>query len=975
MIIIPDKQTYIDINPDISSIKYPILINKEDVNNIIKNKTNYIGPGLDSKIRYGDLAVTDPFTENNTKVIKINKDSFYKIEKVIKKKKEKYEITYLPEYDEFMKEARKPWINPETGELYCELKEGIYKFTLKRLTPEEREEYNKLKSRSQKLNWAMEHNKISKFYYGQLPTSGEGIITGQMDERQLTAEEEMDSKYMKVLKTNGDINNPRHLFNAKTFNVGDMEAKLLNNATKLVMIVIDKILESGDKSAKYELTNIYLRAENSYKKGNLSEEDLKNYYFNCKTRFEEKYKTNFDDEIYITKNSLLNKNIKLKFNPIKLDYEFIEKFNNEIDKIIEQSGKYVSELKKKIEYLKFADGEDLTSSKYYKIKNTLVKNYLHSPKTLSMIVLDIDLPNNNVGRIYLHILLELLGEFKSYFVKNTLKYKGEEGSLHGTVYIPLGGRYKREDVDFVAKFFKLIGLNDLNHKYYVGKCPFNQNDLFDTFKSTSNRYIFDTMKDPNSILYKLIYSVLSSHYAIEEIGLNLSDDGIKTFNGVILDIKTGINNCYDKIGLLKNLNKEQRLFFFLDNYNVIKEIILKNNKVKTINKVICIINGNKKELELDENNKIISYHKDNGKELYYNNEKIDKIISVSGKRIDDSNEIFTDLSYFGRLKSLGFNIKFKYKEDNLMSATNFIEVVDMRTETNKSKKEKEKLNNVNYKEITEFIKSLNGKCKKRTIKDLEEFKVELNSERRVNIYWFACLCGSCRKLKIKEYELIELILNNWKIRDDDKKYTENDIKYEIQRGYKNGKKYYKENVNNKYNECAIYKSSLNKKAKALLKDLDIGFKCLYNKESKKALNHQLRVRRKSNPNKELITNLYDNNFEYNIDLFKNYLEEGVDFSWLDKTERKTINKIISDLCVMIITKMIGYRLRLNEQKIKELKLKEKKERKVKINGQIKNRKWKNPIIYLSKSLPILKLSLSLTLCLNQNQNPELAESF
>lgn len=830
---------------NVPPIKYPITINKEDALNISEFKTRYVNFGLNPGIKYSTDGYPDPFDAECEGIKKINQlGDLYKI---IKEKDGSSKIEFLPKMVEILKDFRKPWINPGTGEIYCDLVDSIFRYSHKRIPEELQEEHKKIKksgSKSKELNWLIENNLFNKFFYGQMLSTGENIFCGQPYEKYL--DKNQDSKLMVSALFNNKLDSERHIINLKTINVGDVEKKKIDKAMTILFSFVDLILEKEGSET-------------------------------------------------ITRKSLMSYKVKPSFRPIELELDFVEEINMLLDEMMIRSEDKISKVDKKLAKLRLCKGEKLTPYKFYNvIKSTLLKLYLHSSKTMPVIPLDIDLNNNVGGYFSLLLLQELMKEFKCYFVKNKLSYKGEEKLFHGSLYIILDGRYKREDIDFIAKLFKIIGLNDLNHKYFVAKNLFNY-ELFNLYESTSNRCIFDTMKDPNSLLYKIIEEVIENHYAIKELNLCIEDEQEDIFGNKILSIKNSINKIYEKFSLLKNLNKENQYFFFLDNYSFYHKFVLKDDNYKITNKITYREkDGTIHTVEIDKINK---KYFDDRTEYWINGDLInlDEIISKEGTSCkENEKEYFNNTACYGRLKKLGYNVNMiNLKGIEKVQGTSFIEVEDYRT---KKENEKEILeDNVGYQEITDFIQNSNGKCKKRTIKDLEKFNVKLYSRRKTNLYWFARKCGSCRKLNIEELDFINYILNNWWIRNDDNKYDNESLREIIQSGWKDGREFYENTVSRPYNDYQVFLSGINSKINSIKRDLDITIKCLYNREDIRALKRQIRARRKSDPYLWLMVELFETRFKNCKELFIKTFEKTIDFSTLNKKEREKLReKIIKE---------------------------------------------------------------------------------
>lgn len=848
---------------NISSIKYPIVIKKEDAIAITENKTKYIGLGLNPNFKYKEDGYDDTFEsiEGFTKINQLG--DLYTIEE----KNGKQKLVCLPKLAEMIKDFRKPAVDFETGEVYCDLPNSIFKQLFKKVPSYLKEEYKRVKksgSRSKVLKWAIENNLHKKSKDGEMLSTGESTFCGQLHSKYIKSNR--NPEMMVSLKFDNDIYNERHFIRARTINVGDTNCKKLDNAMMLMGMLVDFVLEKRESDV-------------------------------------------------ITRNKLWSYKYKPDFEPVELDLEFIEFWKNKINLIIKNSENIISKIDQKLEKIKFADGEILSPYKFYRIRQILFKNYIHSSKTMSVAAMDIDIDNNYEGYIKLCTLLEYLKEFNCYYVKNKLEYGGKEKLFHGSVYIVLDGRYKREDIDFIPKIFMLLGFNDLNHKFYTAKNPFNY-EFFDLYKSNSKRNIFEVLADSSSLLHKSVNDIICSNYAIKELNLNIEDEKEDLFHNKILNTREAINKIYDKLKELRNLAKENRFFFYGDNYSTFHEIVLKLDNLKVINK-LTYLNKEGAVCTAKTSDNVIKIRKDEEDEYWINGEQIEvnKIISGEQKSFKECKDLaFSNTCVYGRLKSLGYTVSMiNLKEVDKKYSLEFIKVEDQRT---KKKKEKQVLEeNKGYTEVYSFVKNLK---RRKRVKDLKKFKVELNSSRKTNIGQFAYLCGYSRKLFIKEMELINYIIENWEIRNDDEKYDNEKFKEIIQTAWREGRKQYEENkqlkkekVNEEtgeiieyyYNEGQIARNSVKSKINGLKKDLGIAVMCYHNGASKRTLNRHLRDRRRNNPNKEVIDELFDNKFNDSKEIITEFFKKEINYTRLNKKEREEVNKYISkvvdDLVIFI----------------------------------------------------------------------------
>lgn len=263
----------------------------------------------------------------------------------------------------------------------------------------------------------------------------------------------------------------------------------------------------------------------------------------------------------------------------------IGKWNKKIDKLIEKYNNYnkiVNLLK--LSYLK----EPITK----KDVNILMKN-LYEPNIIRLgfvkcLVLDIDYDYTVYGNCMLTCLELLLSNIIHLTVRNKVPQTRRNYDCsklnHCTIYIPFKEYHKLEEIKFLDDFFKFIGVNDINHTYYIGKNPGNLK-LFDVYLSskyspktqTRPKYIDDILNEENDFT-NLIKEVIINYLILFDRNEEIKE--ILKFKEI--DVKKYIESLYKsdcrEIKTIRNYmgrkdgNKNIRLLGF-DNTKTFSKLI------------------------------------------------------------------------------------------------------------------------------------------------------------------------------------------------------------------------------------------------------------------------------------------------------------------------------------------------------------------------------------------------------------------
>ena len=476
---------------------------------------------------------------------------------------------------------------------------------------------------------------------------------------------------------------------------------------------------------------------------------------------------------------------------------------------------------------------------------------------MSMITGDIDLEGNDRGRIKLTMLHRMCAEMDSIIVRNRIEFDGTEKLNHCTVYIFLGDIYKREDIDYLMKGLKLLGFNDLKHTYYIGKNPWNYK-RFQSYQSNSNRTIFEALEDKNSIIYQAFYQIICNYYAING---NLYDDSIVLANeNLSLSMRDAINKCWKDKDIIKdNKEKEERIFFYCDEYDIFRKVIANiDNNYEQMN---FLFNnwGFKHRYKKDERLRGITFKDYQNVKIYKNFKEIER--KLKEHKYKKIKPIYTEELTDSIYKDI--NHEYENVHDKLIEL-----------------KETKKKVNINY---------------------LKDDFIEINDERRKHISDLSFIAGSGYYFKCTAKEWGNWFLNHVHVCNSDNKYTNYQIKEIAMNSFLDGenkiKKLLKES-GKAFSPSQQFNSNLKKSANRLLKDIKTLYDSLYYQWDKKILNSHL-----YHKNKEIIYKLkeaIENNDKIKFrdlifDFFTNKFNKEIHENYIKNEINKTCNYIKNEL--------------------------------------------------------------------------------
>lgn len=243
---------------------------------------------------------------------------------------------------------------------------------------------------------------------------------------------------------------------------------------------------------------------------------------------------------------------------VNLFMEFLNKYNSNETIDIEKWNEKINKLIEK--YEDCSKIVDLLKSSYLKGPitkkdiNRLMKN-LYKPNIIRLgfikcLVLDIDYDYTVYGNCMLTCLELLLSNIIHLTVRNKVPQTRRNYDCsklnHCTMYIPFKEYHKLEEIKFLDDFFKFIGVNDINHTYYIGKNPGNL-ELFDVYLSTKYspktqirpEYIDNILNEENDFT-NLIKEVIINYLIL----LERNEEIEEILNSKRIDAKKYIESLY-----------------------------------------------------------------------------------------------------------------------------------------------------------------------------------------------------------------------------------------------------------------------------------------------------------------------------------------------------------------------------------------------------------------------------------------------
>lgn len=810
-----------------------VVIPKEVADPIINEYLcPYIGPGINDKFIELIGSVSDPFLEDTTNLYtEITKELLFdeKIDKngcIICEPKEMWiDMTRKFRISKYKENPNDIFAGKKGAKISEGHKEKLSKFYSKRSIREYKRKHNLM------------NHKI-----GIVNSNGDYVIAGQRNLKDKIVDEDgnLNEKSLRIAKFTGDIDDPDHITNLKTIYAGNMKKDQIEGFLSLLNILVDEI-ESKEVKPISIVSKRYLYLEREYKKGKTEKNQLNIAYNEGRRLYGELLNGK------LTRNKLLNPKVHINFEAFTLSDEFIDFYNARLNEYIDNVAFKVTKAEKKLGKARLDYKEKITSERFYEIKKILTTKYIQTNKSMSMITLDIDLEGNDRGRIKLAMLHRMCAEMDSITVRNRIEYDGTEKLNHCTVYIFLGDIYKREDIDYLMKGLKLLGFNDLKHTYYIGKNPWNYK-RFQSYKSNSNRTVFEALNDKNSIIYKAFYQIICNYYAVNG---NLYDDSLMLPDGSLaLSMREAINKCWKDISIIKdNKEKEEKIFFYCDEYDVFR-------------KVIAGIDGNYEQMDFLFNNWSFKYRY----------KKDERLREITFKNYQNT-EIHRDYKKIERKLE-----KHKYKKIEPIYTEELTDCIY------------EDLNH-GYSDVHDKLIDLKEIKKKVNINYLKEDFIEINDERRKCISDLSFIAGSGYYFKCTAKEWGDWFLNHVHVCNSDNKYTNYQIKEIAMNGFLDGEKKIKDLLKESgkaFSPSQQFCSNLNKSTEGLLKSIKTLYDSLYYQWDEKTLNSHL-----YHKNKEIIYKLkeaiIDNDkikfrdliFDFFIDRFnknkyENYVKNEID---------------------------------------------------------------------------------------------------
>lgn len=509
----------------------------------------------------------------------------------------------------------------------------------------------------------------------------------------------------------------------------------------------------------------------------------------------ENIKDNFDGEeedyrrmneilkkMTVTKNTLTNRRIKeVKFNCKIKNKDFIKKYNNKIKYICKKYGD-IKQLFKEADldrYLLPENGE-IDSDYFYMIRREFTKCYRKNTGRVSCVIADIDFDDSDKGTTDFAVMLRLFSHVKCYIAKNKTKRKKN----HATVLFPLGEFTDAMSIRYICDILKIMGLNDINHKYYIGKNIFNFTlfkqmqsnseklitELISNFSNPFGRAYFETFKTYMDVYGKSIEDFESIEGCIDFIYRKLRE---KT-----PDLDPDGEVIYEKKGfLMDNFNWYKKEFAEIFPDRVLERAFSNDNYKSKYKDVNLLENENKEKLKEEIRKQKIKRidieHKLNILKEKKRKEKLEK----------KKEEYFDNLLLFDR----------KYYDDNHG--------------------------------VKEFLEKVYNTKTYTTLKDFDKDFMEISVSRRFTLGRIAYALTYNYNINFKEDELCSFILNHAHICNSDYKFEVSEFYKIIQTGYndatfelhKKGFRKKKDKFSNISRACATY-NSINK---GMLKKVDL----------------------------------------------------------------------------------------------------------------------------------------------------------
>ena len=370
-----------------------------------------------------------------------------------------------------------------------------------------------------------------------------------------------------------------------------------------------------------------------------------------------------------------------------------------------------------------------------------------------------------------------------------------------------------------------------------------------------------------------------------------------------------INNCYENIKIIKdNKEKEQRIFFYLDEYSIFRKVLTEEFiKTNNINEIGIFFNNRSYEHRFDDDeriNKKLKFKYYPNEQLIEEIEKIERIAKVK-----------------------------KYKpvlptkiEDDILTDNKYDET------------------NWNYDYLYNKVCNIVSLKEKKTINYLKNDFCELNYERKTNLVKLSFMAGSSFWFKCNVNEWYNFIKNNIHICNSDNKYNEYQIKDIITKAFIKGKeKQINELKNVKYTQSERYCSNIKKVVDALIIDLELLLNNLYYEEDENALKRNLRLHKRSNPRKNLILNIKNDmitNDGKNVEsLITSFLLRNIDKSSLTVKELDKIESVTKLHCDRALKFIYQYQEKLENKRKEYDKIVERNEKLDKIKKE--KEKWLN----------------------------------
>lgn len=326
----------------------------------------------------------------------------------------------------------------------------------------------------------------------------------------------------------------------------------------------------------------------------------------------------------------------------------IEKWNEKIDELIEKYKDYSKIVNLlKLSYLK----EPITQKDVSRLMKNLYEPNIIRLGIVKCLVLDVDYDYTVYGNCMLTCLELLLSNIIHLTVRNKVPQTRRSYDCsklnHCTIYIPFKEYHKLEEIKFLDDFFKFIGVNDINHTYYIGKNPGNLK-LFDVYFSSKYspktqirpKYIDDILNEENDFT-NLIKEVIINYLIL----FDRDEEIEEILNSKEIDAKRYIESLYKSNSrgvktIRKYMGKKDINLLGFDNtkifsklikstqyHNYEKKFTIKNDKrIDEINNYTCIswsfksyLGGYKLKLKaMEKEAKLVrEYH-------YYNNDALFK---------------------------------------------------------------------------------------------------------------------------------------------------------------------------------------------------------------------------------------------------------------------------------------------------------------------------------------------------------------